>query len=374
MDPLLLSLLIAYAIHRGIENGKTEYAHIRDRQASELARTYPDWSPGRVQRVARRAARRYWWGQIRRGFPEVRAAHAENKELAEAARIEAETAGLVRRAEIRERVRKALKEAETIRGREARPAEAATDGPAEDADDTGAQQPAAAADAPVPDDVVEPATQEPSDPAGAHARPDQAEVPDEVADGPTEGRRTAGPNRADSDPAASPDAPAPQPCGSCGDTPAWPHPEGGHRCILCWAPRPAPWPAPAPADDGGVRAIVIPLKQPQAPASAPSTEGDPMTAVPTGEYTGYEAAVANWSAIKQLSQQLLEHYEALMASYRSMNVEDATIDRAATCHEAEEQHLLAVQTASSDFLTRHGAVKETKESTATTGDQAVYNS
>ncbi|MEV4672779.1 hypothetical protein AB0K34_14075 [Actinomadura sp. NPDC049382] len=375
MDPLLLSILITLALRHAIENGKTEYAHIRDQRAAEIARTYPHWSPSRVKRVARRAARQYWWGQIRGGFPEVRAAYAENKELAEAARIEAETAGLQRRAEIRERVRVALEEAEKIRSG-GRRGEGTKEGSAEG---TSPRQPVPAPDEPAQDDAAEPAPDHSGDPAGPAGPADDAErpapaAPAEAPSRSSETDQTPQPDGPDTDPATEDPPAAPARCDFCDDAPAQPYPTGGHRCAVCWQPRTAPQPVPVPDLDDGVNATVIPLKPPPAPAAAPSTEGDPMTTVPTGEYTGYEAAVANWNAIQRLSQQLLSHYEALMASYRGMNVDDPTIGRAAACHEAEEQHLIAVQAASGDFLSRHGAVKETKEATATTGDQAVYNS
>lgn len=365
MDPLLLAILITFAIRHAAENGKTEYAHIRDRRAAELARTYPDWSPSRIKRVARRAARGYWWHQIRHGFPEVRTAYTENKELAEAARVEAETAGLKRRSEIRERIRKALEEADQIREEQQRRW--------------------------LDDDEKLPTTpwktaQDQERPAGGQDATKAADGPETAPHGPGESKPV--PPQADdrTDPQNGPEPiqpPEPDSCYECGRQPAVYRSWAGMFCDPCWlqrtgqepgsTPHPDDPAAPASKDERGAR--VIPLKPPQAPASATPTptEGDPMT-VPTGEYTGYEAAVANWNAIAQLSQQLLTHYEQIMAAYKGMNTDDQTIGRAAACHEAEEQHLTAVQAALRDFVTRHGAVKETKEATGARGDEAVYTS
>ncbi|MGI5422975.1 hypothetical protein [Actinomadura luteofluorescens] len=344
MDPMLLSILITLAIRHAWENGRTEYAHVRDRRAAELAATYPTWSPSRVKRVARKAARRYWWRQIRKGFPEVRDAYSEGKELAEVTRIEAETAGLRRRADIRERIRKALAEAEEIRQREQAhkpgdPAPAAKGEQAKPAGGNPAPQPGAA---------------DPADPGQRPAKP------------------TPGP-AADPSPAEAPEAPE-KPCANCTTRPGRPRRDRTHLCDRCWEDyfkdHFGETPQPGHSAKG---ATIIPLKPPQAPAPAQPTEGDTMT-VPTGEYTGYESAVANWTEIERLSQQLQSHYEQLMAAYKSMNVDDQTITRAGACHEAEENHLVAVQAARSDFVSRHGAVKETKEATGAAGDQALYNS
>lgn len=360
---LVIAILVTWAIKRAVEDGKAEYGHIRDRRAAELARTYPDWSSGRVQRVARRAARGYWWRQIRRGWPEVRAAYTESRGLAEAARIEGETAGLQRSAEIRERIRKALADAEEIREKERRreagvgEVEAPEAKPEPAAETTDARPPQAAAG--------EPRTSEP--------RPRAPEMEQGGED------EAAPPSAQDEplDPATEPTPPPPRPpqlCSNCWSNPPIQRDSGDDLCDDCWTNTTSnaePIADPAPADQPGAR--IFPFKQPQATAAANPTEGDTMT-VPTGEYTGYEAAVANWTAIEQLSQQLNSHYEQLMAAYRSMNVDDQTIGRAGACHEAEENHLVAVQSARSDFVSRHGAVKETKEATATSGDQALYNS
>lgn len=356
MDPLILSILITVALRHAWENGKAEYAHVRGQRAAELARTYPDWSPGRVNRVARRAARRYWWQQIRGGFPEVRAAYTESKELAEATRLEGEAAGLQRRADIRERIRKALADAEKVRELE-REREAEAPGAAKVLDPDASK-----GDKPAPSAKGDAGKTPPKDGTGARPAPRPADpAPEPKTEIPAP---------------AAPPAP-PQPCAKCGTDPAWHRPGAGRLCDSCWTAhqkdKPAPDPnpgAPEPAEPRS--ATVIPLKPPQATASAP-TKGENMT-VPTGEYTGFEAAVANWTAIEQLSQQLNTHYEQLMAAYRAMQVDDQTIGRAAACHEAEENHLVAVQAARGDFVSRHGAVKETKEATGTSGDQALYNS
>lgn len=118
MGFLIIAIAVTYAIKCALDKGKAEYGYTRDKKADEFARANPDWSPGRVRRHAKRAARGYWWDQIRNGFPEAKNAYRENRDLAEATRVEAETAGMRRRAEVRARIRKALEEADRIRTEE----------------------------------------------------------------------------------------------------------------------------------------------------------------------------------------------------------------------------------------------------------------
>lgn len=407
MDPILFAILLTFAIKTAWESGKTEFAHVRDQRAAELRGLYPGWSPKRIDRMARKAARGYWWDQIRRGFPETKAAYAENKERAKAARIEGETAGLQRRAEIRDRIRKALADAEEIRVRERARAAGGTQpdagqkaGTDREATKAGADK-AAAKKGEAPDPKAEPAQARDTKPEPApDAAPDPATVP------PTDPAAGSGwfadepdPEKAPTGASRRPEQAAPRSfeytkvvlCGLC-EQPVVNGVCSNSDCPYANnEPAAAAPPAPpveiAPIDPGdhhgpqqlagaaGTRTNVIPLNRPQPPATATAapTEGEDMTTIPSGEYLGYEPAVADWASIKELSSKLLSHYESLMASYRHMKVDDATVMQASACHEAEEQHLLAVQAAADAFTTRHGAVKETKDATGTQGDQAVYN-
>lgn len=123
MEALIGAIIITWAIRHFVERGKAEYGHTRDRAATELARAHPHRSPRWVARHARRAARGYWWDQIRNGFPDLRLAHQEARELAAVERHEAELSFLERRAEIRRRIDAAMRKKDELRREEREPRE-----------------------------------------------------------------------------------------------------------------------------------------------------------------------------------------------------------------------------------------------------------
>lgn len=115
---LILVVVLTLAIRSTVEKGRREYGASAARYAKDLGKAHPNWTKEKAQRRARRMARGYWWDQVRRGFPDTKAAYAEARELAEAERLEAERDGLRRRKEIRERMAQAIEEAETLRKKE----------------------------------------------------------------------------------------------------------------------------------------------------------------------------------------------------------------------------------------------------------------
>ncbi|MCW2901725.1 MAG: hypothetical protein JWO67_3990 [Streptosporangiaceae bacterium] len=365
MGFLIIAIAATYAIKYALDKGKAEYGYTRDKRADEFARANPDWSPGRVRRHAKRAARGYWWDQIRNGFPEARSAYRENRDLAEATRVEAETAGMRRRAEVRARIRKALEEADRIRTEE-RDRFYGDDEPLPDGPKAGeAPKPASPASEPEP----------------------TPEKPEAAADG---------------DKPVDETTPKPTPVEE----------------------KPEDLPQDTDADTDG--AEVFPFKRPAPERDDEPTTGDTPEMTDTNPYQqaqttvsgevhgGYEQILAGYNAdVERLEgndaiyeqqiaaqEQLIQNlqdadagYEQRMSGLRSMNADDNTVANDAYTREANENGLnaanvtlesiasqreanriqLSAATAARDnWQERHGAVYDAKTSTGAAGDEALY--
>jgi hypothetical protein len=107
--------------------------------------------------------------------------------------------------------------------------------------------------------------------------------------------------------------------------------------------------------------------------ATPATTGGNSPAVPTGEFGGYEATVAGWDNIGRHCAALDAAYERQMANLRALNADDATIERVARAREASEMHMVAAGEARTDWVSRQGAVKDTKDATGARGDQAMHD-
>lgn len=112
MEIAIAAALIAWLITSAVDRAKAEYGHERDRHLKQIQKDHPDWSPRRQQRLAKHRARGYWAHEIGAGFPTMRSAFKENRELARVERAEAEAAGAKRWAEYRKRLEAAQAERE----------------------------------------------------------------------------------------------------------------------------------------------------------------------------------------------------------------------------------------------------------------------
>ena len=94
------AIILAWLVMKAYEAGKAEYGHARDKHSAEIARSHPDWSPGRVRRNANRRAWGEFWTETRDGFPQRKAAWAENRLTARVKREELLAAGELRMREL----------------------------------------------------------------------------------------------------------------------------------------------------------------------------------------------------------------------------------------------------------------------------------
>lgn len=305
IETWVTAIVITWVLKHWVEKGKQEYAHTRDTHAAEIARAHPDWSERRIQRHARRRARGYWWDQIRRDFPDLKAAYEEDRLIAEHERIRAELDGVKRRKELRDRIREALEENQRIAEQERAEEEARR----------------------------------------ATKAKDPATVP--------------GPAKPESAPEPTPE----------------PEPEAAKT-----VPEPAPGAAtqPEPATDDNAKTIpvvdaeVLPFRRPAGPTPVPTPSGEEMTDIPTGEYTGYEAAVNDWDAMTEVLADVNRFFETRMSEYRRLNIDDETVEQANHCKTKAEELATAIEEASKDWVDRHGSVKERKDATSTSGDHDAY--
>lgn len=112
MGEIIAVALIVWALKAAVDRGQQEYGHVRDKHLGQIQRDHPDWSPRRQRRLAKHRARGYWAHQIGNGFPDMRGAFKENRELAKVERAEAEAAGAKRWADYRKRLEAAHAERE----------------------------------------------------------------------------------------------------------------------------------------------------------------------------------------------------------------------------------------------------------------------
>lgn len=112
MGPVEAAIIITVCLYWAVSRSRAEYGHVRDKHLGQIQRDHPDWSPRRQRRLAKHRARGYWAHQIGNGFPDMRNAFRENRELAKVERAEAEAAGAKRWADYRRRLEAAHAERE----------------------------------------------------------------------------------------------------------------------------------------------------------------------------------------------------------------------------------------------------------------------
>lgn len=434
METLFVVVLLTLAIRAAAEKGRAEYSASRDRYAKELRKQHPNWSKDKAERRAERMARGYWWDQVRRGFPDTKNAYREARQLAEAERLEAERDGLRRRKEIRERMAKAIAEAEELRkqeweayrsgdrrypdppywgdGRRKKvPApDDTTAGPAPDpgtaAGETprGARPPEVPAPPPQPVDwpegktlIVRSKSGRPIDRLTGASEWSGAVYTDEDLQ-----RRIA---LIDQDPDLSYEVKDPR---NPRDASVPRSPDEGPD------DDPGSGSRPAPQDDSNV----VPIGRSGTDRHgqpSPATHGGPTVSTNmTGEVNGYEQTLADMNDdIEHLTglvdiydkglprlQEDIEDAETADAAYekrigvmRGLNVDEETIadqvrlreqnekylaalreniEKASAGAESARNRLLAATEARDNWVSRHGAVKDVKGATGAHGDEALY--
>lgn len=99
----------------------------------------------------------------------------------------------------------------------------------------------------------------------------------------------------------------------------------------------------------------------------------PTTTSINGEAYTLEEAEQFWGQIVGLTSKLVGLLEQVDASYRTVRLDARALGYVHGTGEAVEQVRVYAQEALNDLRSRHGAVKEVKDATKATADEAFYH-